>query len=177
MAFIKLGSAKVRYVTGTGQEMVVTILSSGNYFGEIGMITGRPRSFDVVTIESMELFELTREDFIAHTQAFKGFSLSLLVAVAGRLEEAGKRLMDLTEQDIPTRLFRILLQLAQLKNVAGDNKMVVTPRPSTRDLIGLVGEPRDRVLAAFAKLQAEGILVDERDRLILNSIRYSESGA
>jgi CRP/FNR family cyclic AMP-dependent transcriptional regulator len=94
MAFIISGSAKVRYATGTGQEMVVTILSAGNYFGEIGMITGRPRSFDVVTIESMELFELTREDFIVHTKAFMGFSRSLLVAVAGRLEEAGKRLMD-----------------------------------------------------------------------------------
>lgn len=168
MYFINWGSAKVRTNSGSSQEMIVALLGPGNYFGEIGMITSRPRSFDVITLEKTEVFELSRNDFIQHTQAFRAFSISLLVAIAGRLDDSARRIQDLSEQHIPTRLWRVLSQLAQPKMIGGNRLLVIDPRPTQYDLIGLVGAPRERVYDALRDMERTGLVILEKSRIILH---------
>ena len=168
MAFINWGSVKVRTTNSGSQEMVVALLSSGSYFGEIGMITSRPRSFDVMSLSKTEIFELAREDFIAHTQTYRAFSLSLLVAVAGRLDDAGQRFKDLTEQHVPTRLLRVLTQLGTPYMIGPKQVLLIDPRPSQYDLVGLVGASREKVYEALRDMERSGFVEVEKHRIIVH---------
>lgn len=167
MGFVASGSLKVRNPKSANEELIVALLGPGDYFGEIGMITKRVRSFDVVSIDRAEVFELTRDDFIAHTQSYTGLSFSLLVSVAGRLDDAGKRIIDLGEEDIPTRILRVLSKLANPIQTIRGMRLVVSPRPSQHDLTGLIGAPREKVWDVLRTLERNGYITIEEERIVI----------
>jgi len=54
-------------VTGTvevrKEDVVIAELTVGDYFGELSLIDGEPRSADVVAVEDVELLTLSASDF------------------------------------------------------------------------------------------------------------------
>ena len=57
------GRLKVMMSDAEGKEVILSILSGGEFFGEMGLIDDAPRSASVVAIEPCELLVITRRDF------------------------------------------------------------------------------------------------------------------
>lgn len=55
------GSARVYVRTRTGKSQQVRHLSEGAFFGEIGLITGKPRTATITCTESVEVLELNSQ--------------------------------------------------------------------------------------------------------------------
>ncbi len=60
---IKSGEVEVFSFNAQGEKSVLANLKEGDYFGEISLITGRPRSASVKALRSVELVRLTKKDF------------------------------------------------------------------------------------------------------------------
>ena len=61
---IKSGQFKVvNYLESSSEEVVLAELSSGDYFGEMALLTDEPRSASVIALKDSELFKLDKEDF------------------------------------------------------------------------------------------------------------------
>jgi len=61
---IKSGHFKVvNYLESTSEEVILAELSSGDYFGEMALLTDEPRSASVIALKDSELFKLDKEDF------------------------------------------------------------------------------------------------------------------
>jgi CRP-like cAMP-binding protein len=57
------GSAEVYFETPTGEKRTVSELSKGSFFGEMGMMTGAPRSASVIAKTDVECYRLDKEMF------------------------------------------------------------------------------------------------------------------
>jgi CRP-like cAMP-binding protein len=57
------GEAEVFLEGANGERSSVNILSKGNFFGEMGMMTGAPRSASVLAITDVECYRLDKEAF------------------------------------------------------------------------------------------------------------------
>jgi cAMP-dependent protein kinase regulator len=62
MYFIKSGSVAVVVAQETGEKIQVGELGCGDYFGEVAMLTGKPRTATVSAKTDCQLFELKRKD-------------------------------------------------------------------------------------------------------------------
>ena len=62
--FLRSGMVKV-FKIRDGREIVVAYLSAGQYFGEMALLTGKPRVASVAAIDRVEVIQLAREDFLA----------------------------------------------------------------------------------------------------------------
>jgi CRP-like cAMP-binding protein len=60
---IKSGEVEVFTVDGKGQKLVLASLKEGDYFGEISLLTGRPRTASVRVLRPAELVRLAKKDF------------------------------------------------------------------------------------------------------------------
>ncbi|MCK4560129.1 MAG: cyclic nucleotide-binding domain-containing protein [Calditrichia bacterium] len=70
-----------------GNEQVVASSGSGDYFGEMALLTGEPRSATVRTTEPSEMFLLVQKDFDVILEKFPSISLSMSKVVSKRLRE------------------------------------------------------------------------------------------
>jgi CRP/FNR family transcriptional regulator, cyclic AMP receptor protein len=76
-------------VSRDGREL--RTLGPGDYFGEISMIDGRPRSATVVAREPMRVLAIPHQDFEQVIDEDPGFARHLLKTLCGRLREAEAR--------------------------------------------------------------------------------------
>ena len=76
-------------VTREGREL--RTLGPGDYFGEISMIDGRPRSATVVASEPMTVLAIPHQDFEQVIDEDPGFARLLLRTLCARLREAEAR--------------------------------------------------------------------------------------
>ena len=66
MYIIILGKVDICIYTADGTEQVVASLGSGDYFGEMALLTGETRSATVRAAEESEMFLLHKNDFRLH---------------------------------------------------------------------------------------------------------------
>jgi CRP-like cAMP-binding protein len=63
------GEAEVYIESPAGVRSSVNVLSRGNFFGEMGMMTGEPRSASVIARTDLECYRLDKEAFAGIMQA------------------------------------------------------------------------------------------------------------
>ncbi len=90
---LKSGEVEV-FAAGTQKEKVtLATLKEGDYFGEISLITGRPRTASVKTLRPCELVRLGKEDFdrivALHPDTLKVLEDSLQARLEGKLRMLG----------------------------------------------------------------------------------------
>lgn len=69
------------------KETVIATLSSGDYFGEMSLLTGEPRSATVVTTQPSEMFILNKADFDIIVERFPSITLSMGKIMSQRLRD------------------------------------------------------------------------------------------
>jgi type IV pilus assembly protein PilB len=92
MYIIKSGLVEVRKKDPTtGIDFLVAQLSDGAAVGEMSLLTGKPRSATVTTVQPTIVFTLTRADFRNLLTQHPEISLGLARILAERLEDATKQ--------------------------------------------------------------------------------------
>ncbi len=91
MYIIINGRVKVVVTTDEGEETVIAHLSTGDYFGEMSLLTGEPRSASVITTEPSEMFILNKDDFDVIIERFPSITLSMGKIMSQRLRETNRK--------------------------------------------------------------------------------------
>jgi len=89
-------SGKVEVVRGAegGRLQVLNTLGPGDFFGEMALFEGFPRSATVRCLEDTECLAMTRWDFRAELTSHAEIALAVLEAVVRRLHQADARLSE-----------------------------------------------------------------------------------
>ncbi len=87
MYIIINGEVKICIYDDDGNETVVATLKAGDYFGEMALLTGEPRSASVITTEDSEMFALHKNDFDVILEKFPSISISIGKIMSQRLRE------------------------------------------------------------------------------------------
>ncbi|RMH64837.1 MAG: response regulator [Calditrichaeota bacterium] len=94
--FIIISGATDICIGEEGQQQVVATLKSGDYFGEMALLTGEPRSATVIAKETTETFLLYKNDFDVILEKYPSISLSMGKIVSQRLRETLKKAASVT---------------------------------------------------------------------------------
>ena len=106
------GKVKVARSSNDGREVILTILSESDFFGEMAILDGLTRSATVTAIEDSELFLIQRNDFLNLIREFPEISIALLQELTKRLRSADAKIKALSLKDAEGKVATVILQLA-----------------------------------------------------------------
>lgn len=89
------GRAKVANADADGREVILAWLGPGEFFGEMGLIDGSPRSANVVVVESCELLNVDKDEFHRFMQENFQVAQKLMQILVRRLREADRNIESL----------------------------------------------------------------------------------
>jgi CRP/FNR family cyclic AMP-dependent transcriptional regulator len=159
MFLIAEGRVRVALFGESGRELTLSVLGRGDFFGEMALLDGRPRSANVVASDDTTLLVLTRDAFVEHVKAHPQTALNLLAEMTRRLRRADETIGSLALHDVHRRLVRTLERLAREDGeVAGDG-LTLRRRPTQQDLANMIGSCRETVSRAFTSMIKQGLLV------------------
>ncbi len=145
------GAVKVSSLAADGRECVFRYLTPGNWFGEIGMLDGLPRTHDAVAAQPARVLLLPPEalaDLLARHPVLYKFLALLLCRV---VRTAFTMLNDTTLLSVSARLAKRLLSFAEGQDGAG-----IAVRLTQDELATLVNATRQTVNKRLADWQKRG---------------------
>lgn len=148
------GKVKVARTSGDGREVILTILTESDFFGEMAILDGQTRSATVVAIEDTELFLIQRNDFINLLKEYPEVAISLLQELTKRLRSADAKIKALSLKDAEGKVATVLLQLADDVGRIKQGKVEIEKLPLQQDLANMAGTSREtisRTIHSFAK--------------------------
>lgn len=163
------GRFKVVAADVLGRQIALNVLGPQEVFGELGLVDGRVRSADVVSMTTGSLVAIDRSCFIALAKEHPGMSWTLATIVTRRLRRLTERLEDRAFLDIQQRLAKRLVEAAE--DAVGGSDGHVMPGTcvtmSQRDLGEIVDASRERVNRQLVVWARDGVLQLERRRIRL----------
>lgn len=139
------GRVKVVITSSDGKEFILTVLGSGQVFGEMALLESAPRSASVVTLSAVEVLVINRVDFQRLLDSNPRISLRLMAILSRRLRRANAKMESLAYMDVAGRLARYLLDLARDHGQRLGNGWVVVRRPTHSDIAHSIGTSRETV--------------------------------
>jgi CRP/FNR family transcriptional regulator/CRP/FNR family cyclic AMP-dependent transcriptional regulator len=147
---IATGSVQV-YMTGIdGRETILSFLERGDFFGEMSLIDGEPRSASVRTVTDAKLLVIHRESFLSLLRKSPEIAMALMSELCKRLRKANKQIGSLSTMSVSGRVAGTLLNLMQERGVRihtdnGNMVTVIHNRPTQQQLADMSGTTRETV--------------------------------
>ncbi|BAS16124.1 cAMP receptor protein [Arthrobacter sp. Hiyo8] len=110
--FIVSGKVKLGRTSPDGRESLLAILGPGELFGEMALFDPSPRTATATAVSETRLAGLKNESLNALLRTRPEVSAQLLQALARRLRRTNDSLSDLVFSDVPGRVAKALLDLA-----------------------------------------------------------------
>lgn len=92
--FLESGKVEVGATGPSGTTLVLAELGPGNYFGEIGIVTGAERIADVVALEPVTLLRLAKDDYARYLSQVDEVQQAMRLTAAGRASDTARQLLD-----------------------------------------------------------------------------------
>ena len=177
---IASGSVQVDMTGIDGRETILSFLERGDFFGEMSLIDGEPRSASVRTVTDAKLLVIHRESFLSLIRKTPEIAMALMSELCKRLRKANKQIGSLSTMSVSGRVAGTLLNLMQERGVRihtdnGNMVTVIHNRPTQQQLADMSGTTRETVSRICSLLvRANAIAMTGKDIVIFDEDALQE---
>ena len=157
MFVIQSGAVRITKDVG-GEPKVLAILGPGQMFGELALFDPGPRSATVTAVTEAHFLSLSHDDMLRWLTGRPSVALGLLSQLGARLRKTNDAVADLVFSDVPGRVAKALLDLADRFGRTADDGVHVHHDLTQEELAQLVGASRETVNKALADFASRGWL-------------------
>lgn len=170
---VRSGAVKIVLPSAGGEEAIIATLGPGDFFGELALLDGAPRSATAMALEPSETWTLPRDVFGARLDRDAALRDALLVGLARELRRLTGHVEELHFLDLAGRLAMRLTRLAREAGPTAREGEPTSPEirldwPFTQsDLAAMIGGTRQSVNKLLSAFVDEGLVRIERDSLVI----------
>lgn len=166
MYVVQSGEIEIRRTVGES-ERVLAVLPAGEFFGEMAILNGRPRSATAVVRTDARLLVIEGKTFEAMLRARPEIALRMIKALAARLENANQHVELLMLPTPDHRVVQCLRHLAdeqieRLGATLGSGTALLVPARA-EDIAERVGLATHDVLEVLDRLRASNLVLMAED--------------
>jgi len=152
------GRVKVAILSDDGREVILSVLSDGDFFGEMSILDNEPRSATAIAVEETEVAILSQKAFLATVENRPRILLNLLSALSSRLRKANHQIGSLALLDVYGRVAGVLLQMARETGTRLTDGRVRFRRPTHQEIANMIGATRETVSRMINDLHRQGYI-------------------
>jgi CRP/FNR family cyclic AMP-dependent transcriptional regulator len=167
MFILLSGRAKISRISDEGREVILSILSEGDFFGEMSLLDGQTRSANVVTLEDSDILIIRRENFLKMLHDYPQIAINLLKELAHRLRRSDAQIKSLSLQNATGKVANTLLRIADDSGKIRKGQVEIPHLPPQQDLANMAGTSRETISRVLKSLSKKGYLRREGTRLII----------
>ncbi|HEX8424578.1 MAG TPA: DUF1003 domain-containing protein [Pyrinomonadaceae bacterium] len=100
MFLIEAGRVRIYLHDGDGDDVTLAELAAGDFFGEMAIVDGKPRSAHAAVTEAARLAVLSRQDFLEFVRGNVDVALEMVSAISGRLRRTDELLRQRVSRNV-----------------------------------------------------------------------------
>jgi CRP-like cAMP-binding protein len=152
MMGVMVGIVRISLPGWKDKHLILADLPAGEFFGEIALLDGKPRSASATALTKCQLLVLERRDFLTFLERSPTACFNLMQLLCDRIRRSDERMSEIASFGLPARLARTLLRYPAQGH--GPPKLSL----SQRELAEMAGATRENVNRCLREWQRRGIL-------------------
>lgn len=172
---VAAGSVKIVLTSPEGEEAIVATLKPGDFFGELTLIDGAPRSASAVAIAPTETLLLARSRFRQLIETTPALRDTLEMSLAAEVRRMNDHVEELHFLDLSGRLAARLARLAEEEAPGATGSVSLPFGHSQGELAAMIGGARQSVNRVLRSLEREGLVRIQGDRLFISDVKRLEA--
>lgn len=168
--FVKSGRLKVVKNSEEGGEQILHLLGEGDIFGEVVLFDGGPFPATAQAITDCQVGMIRNNAMEAFLRKNPEISLKLLKVMSHRLRQAQIKIRNLALQDTLRRTVGMLLHLGEEHGVSTERGIEIELPLNRQELANMVGTSRETVTRIISRLSKEGLIILEKQKIIIINI-------
>lgn len=164
------GRVKIGSYSDDGKEIIKSVLSKGEIFGELAIIGEDKRTDFAQAMDKVTLCPLTLEDMECLMKENRTFSIKMTKLIGLRLRRAERRIESLVFKDARTRVIEYLRDLVDTKGRKVGYEYVVDQFFKHQDIANMTATSRQTVTTILNELKDKNILTFDRKRLLIRDL-------
>ena len=167
---ITAGKIKLARHAPDGRENLLTVMGPSDMFGELSIFDPGPRTSSAVCVTEVQAATMNSDMLQKWVKDHPSIAQQLLRVLARRLRRTNANLADLIFTDVPGRVAKTLLQLANRFGRPATDGILVAHELTQEELAQLVGASRETVNKALATFAHRGwIRLEGKSALIVDT--------
>lgn len=158
MFILKSGLVKITIEDEAGREMILRMLYPTDFFGDMALIDGLPRSATVTTLEASDVLIIYREHFVDIIENSPIILLNMAAVLSRRLRATDELIRSLAFFDVYGKVARVLLTLSDEKGRSTDQGTVIDLRLTQQEMAELAGMSRETMTRTLRAFQHAGVV-------------------
>ena len=150
------GKVKLGHTSVDGRENLLAVLGPGEVVGELTLFDPGPRSTTSTAVATTELLALEHNQLMGFIDSHPTLAKDMLRALAVRLRRTNIALADLVFSDVPGRVAKALLDLAERFGAPTEDGIHVPHDLTQEELAQLVGASRETINKSLAEFVSRG---------------------
>ncbi len=167
MFIILNGRIKISRISDDGREVILSILSDGDFFGEMAILDGQTRSANAVTLEDSELMLIRRENFLQMLHKYPQVSINLIKELAHRLRKSDSQIKSLSLQNALGKVASTILRIADDNGIIKHGQVEIDGMPPQQDLANMAGTSRETISRVIKSLGQMGYIKKVGSKIII----------
>jgi CRP/FNR family transcriptional regulator/CRP/FNR family cyclic AMP-dependent transcriptional regulator len=161
------GSVHVTVFTSEGKQTILATLRKGEFFGEMALLDGEPRSASVIAAESCVLLMLYRRSFLEILRKYPAITIQMLVEMSRRLRRTNRQINTLSLMSVYGRVAEVILTLSKDSGKRFGKMIVIENRPTHQEIAEMAGTSRETVSRVISQLQKKQYISIDRKRMVI----------
>ncbi len=153
-----------------GGEKTFAVLGPGEFFGEMAILNGRPRTATATALEPVTLVELDAARFESMITTQAEIAVRIIQKLARRLDDADALITILTKRDAKTRVILGLCREADLRGFPGAEEDSLIVQRDLTEFSEELGIKRTEVDEVVGRLIRVGLVKPVEDGLEIVSL-------
>jgi CRP/FNR family cyclic AMP-dependent transcriptional regulator len=163
---IESGKVRIFILSESGQEISVNIYGPGDFFGELALLDGLPRSAGAVVMEDTVTLTLHRDDFLQLLQDHPELAMNIICVLSTRLRYTTMYAESLAFLDVYGRVAAKLIEVSDRYGVHKEG-IEIELRLTQAELASWVGSSRESVNKVLGAFRDQGLIRLEGQKLTI----------
>lgn len=164
---IKQGRMKISKSTPDGREQILHMLKDGDIFAEVILFDQGPYPATAEAVEDSSCWLLRSLDMEKLLQTQPTLAVKMLRVMSRRLRQAQMLIRDLALHDAYGRLAGLLLRSIRREGKRTDEGIILNLELTRQEMASMIGTSRETVARILSRFQKDGILVLDKQRIIV----------
>ncbi len=156
-----------------GKEIILSEFSKGDFFGEIAILDGKPRSSSVVTKTNCEFLVIEGKDLFEIMEGHPAVSIKVIKRLCERLRDLTKKVGTLTFLDATGRVAAYIMEIAKKDGTPITKGVKIEDFPHPHEISSKLGLTRESVSRVLKNMKKQGYITTTGENLIVHEEAFS----
>jgi len=168
---ISSGRVRIGYYLEDGKEVVKSVLTAGEIFGEMALVGMANRNdFAQAMDEKTVICSLKIDELKSLMYQDQELSFKLLKLIGLRITRLERKLELLVFKDVRTRIIEFLIDFAKTRGKKIGFEVMIPVKLTHKDIAGLTGTSRQTVTTVLNDLREKNIINFDRRKILIRDL-------